>query len=362
MKARCLAACLLLLVLGPPLVAQETPYQPELVLTVESKDPVVTAALSSDGRLAYATTKTVPYGPYREQLQRRAEVFVLSLTEGKPKRIVSQDYIRDPQDPYENLAFSVARIAWSPDATRLAVEITPHGHPTATFLFKSAGGRLNLRGGGNLIPGYTATWLADSSSLLVLEEAAPPRLLHSVLVVRVEAGRGVELFPTRTFAALAALPGKLEAVLVERDKDFAQPPAFTLGDLESGKRTSLGADADFLGGLRATPDKQGFSYFVGQNKLVVRKLTGEISATVNIPFSSYEWLPAGAVIFLEPEKPGRATGWLSAWDPKTQKSARLLPDQRIREFWISPDGTYVAVLGAEDGELKVYRLPETLRQ
>lgn len=197
-----LLAALLLL---PLVAAAQGAFRAQLVLTVPSEDPVVTAALSADGQLAYATEKSVPYS---EGWQRRAEVYVVPLAGEEKKRIVRHDYFRDPDDPRRVLAFSVERLVWSPDASKLAVEIAHPLSGTATFLFKSTGGAVKLRGGGNVVAGYGATWLADNSSVGMLAEAAAPRLLHRIFVVRVEAGRAIPLFRPRTFAAVAMLPGK----------------------------------------------------------------------------------------------------------------------------------------------------------
>jgi hypothetical protein len=341
----------------PLLAAAQSRYQVELVLSVASDDPVVTAALSTDGRVAYATKKSVQYG---ERWQRRAEVYVARLAgpAKEKKRIVRDNYFRDATDPRRPLPFAVERLAWSPDGSGLAVEMAPTGEATATFFFKSTGGEMKLGSGGNGVGGYGATWLAEGRSVGLLEEGVSPRLLHRVLVVRMEAGRAVGLFRPRTFAGVAWLSGKMQAVLAERDKDFAQPPRLLLGDLNSGAVTDLGSDPDYLGGLRATPDGERFSYFAGQKKLLLRKLTGEVAGEIVIPFAHYEWLGASdALIFLDPEKPGVPGGWLAVWDPATQASQRLLPDERIADFWVAPDGSHVAVLTTDEvSQLKIYNL------
>ncbi|MFQ5817143.1 MAG: hypothetical protein ACE5H2_04190, partial [Terriglobia bacterium] len=314
-------------------------FQIVLVLTVPSEEPVLTAALSADGRVAYAIQKSVEFG---ERTQRRAEVYVMVLTgKQKKKRIVRDTYLRGPRR--RPMPFSVERINWSPDASKLAVELRVRRGRTAVFLFKSTGGEVKLRDRGNSMVGYGATWLADNRSVGILYEAVAPRLLHGVLLVRVEGGRMIRLFRPRNFAAVAWVPGKMQAVLVERDKDFAQPPRLLLGDLSSGEVADLGAAPDYLGGLRTTPDGERFSYFVEQNKLLVRTLRGEEAGSVAIPFARYEWLAGGGLVFLEPEKPGLPTGWLAAWDPETQASERLLPEELIQAFWVAPDGSYLAV-------------------
>lgn len=345
-----LACCLIL-----SGVAQEPPvFQLQHVLTISEEEPVLTATLSADGRLAYAVPKTIERSEVRI---RGAEVYVMGVTGKDKKRLLRADAFGDPDNPMRLVSFRVARLAWSPDGTKLAVEISRPQAPAAAFFFKSTGGDLRLPSGQSFVLGYDATWLADSSSVAILSEAAAPRLLHRVAIVRMEAGRLIPLFRQQVFAAVAWLPGKMQAVLVLRDEKFAEPPRLTVGDLNSGELRELGPEPDFLGGLRAAPDGEHFSYFAGQRKLVRRSLTGEVAGTYALPFSAYEWLPGGSLLFLEPEKPGYETGWLATWNLQTNVSERLLPDERIRRFWVSPEGSQVAVLTAEDiPALKVYRL------
>ncbi|MBI4462261.1 MAG: hypothetical protein HY653_05085 [Acidobacteria bacterium] len=341
-----------LALLFPGLAAAQAALRAEHVLTLPTDNPVATAALSADGRLAYAIRKGIELG---ERLVVSAEVHVQSLDGKNKKRLLRPERFRDPSDPRRPLSVSIERIAWSPDGSQLAVEIRAHEAPPAVFFFKSGGGEVKLPGGGNVVLGYGAAWLSDGASLATLVEAVPPRLLHRVRLVRMEAGRTIPLFRERTVAAVAWLPGTMLAALVERDKQFAEPPRLLLGDAASGEVRDLGPEPDYLGGLGATPDGQRFSYFAGQSTLRVRTRAGEVAAELTLPFSRYEWLQTGALLFLEPEMPGLATGWLSVWDPRTQATERLLADELIAEFWLSPDCRSVAVLTADE-VLKVYRL------
>jgi len=344
----------LAILLVPLLVPGQARWRAQFVRAVGGKEIPVVAAWSSDARLAYGTEKTVPVG---DVWQRRGEVYVVTLA-GEKERILKHDYFRGGQE--RPFSFSVDRISWSPDTTKLGVELTLtiEEAATALFLFKSKGGELRIKDGANLIAGYGGAWLADNASLGMLEEALAPRLLHRVFVVRVEAGRMIPLFRPRTFSAVAWVPGKMQAVLVERDAEFVQAPKLLVGDLASGQVKELGEVPDYLGGLQATPDGERFSYFVGQNKLIVRQLSGELIGEATIPVGRYGWLgKSGAIAFLEPEELGKDTGWLAVWDPARQVQTRLIADERIRDFWLAPDGSLVAVLTADEvPELKIYRL------
>jgi hypothetical protein len=337
----------------------------ELVSTLDTgEDLAVIAAWSPDGRLlAYGTETEVSRRKFgvktdTESYTYPSEVWVTDLAE-KPERILKRKSFRDVEGKIPS--FSVTRLSWSPDGEKLAVELTDDEGESGIFLLTPEGKSVKLGSSRrNFLDGYGAGWLGDSESLGLLIEAAKPRLLHRVSLMRVSAGRELWLFREKTFAAVAWLPRAHKAVLIERDKEFAEPPRLVLGDLEKGTVEILDdLPEGYLGGLQAAPDESKVSYFVGQERLAVRGLTKEAAvAHWPIPFSRYEWVGTrGFLLYLEPEAIGRRTGWLSLYDPAQQRSVRLLAEAPVFEFAVAPDGQRVAVLTAgEKPELRIYRL------
>lgn len=342
--------------------AQAPPAQ--LVTTIDAKDDVaVLAAWSPDGgRLAYATEKRVrerkpPSLDDRESYTYPGEVWVSDFT-AKPKRIFRHEQF---QDWIGNVpSYYVTRVAWAPDGQRLAIEVTTEERESFTFLVTAEGGRVKMESSGsNVVPGYGTGWLDDSTSLGVLSEAVSPRLLHRVRLVRTSAGREVWLFRDSTFAAVAWLPRAHKAVLVEQDREYANPPRLLVGDLEKGTLESLGNLSEgYLGGLQATADEARVSYFIGQQKLAVRELKPGASAeSWPIPLGRYAWAGAAALFYLEPQERGRRTGWLTLYDRGSDTRVRVLPEVLIQDFWLAPDGRRLAVLTAGlDPKLQVYEL------
>lgn len=346
-------------------LAQEPAPRAQLIATIDTGDDMpVVAAWSPDGRrLAYGVEKEVKRrrsplslegGP---QVHYPGEVWLTDFNE-KPKRLLKHNFLRNPRGDF--FSFFVERLAWSPDGTRLAVEITDEEKNTATFLLTDAGKKVKLGSGKrNFVIGYGAEWLGDNETLGLLAEAVSPRLLHRVGLVRVTAGRTLSLFRDKTFAAVAWLPRARKAVLVERDPQFANPPRLMVGDLDSGTLELLDdLEEGYLGGLRATLDETRVSYFVGQEKLAVRSLAPDAPVEYwPIPFGRYEWARE-ALFFIEPKELGARTGWLTRYDPATQTRQRVLSEVLIQDFWVAPDGERVAVLSAGlKPTLKVYRLP-----
>ncbi len=318
-------------------------------------------AWSPDGRLlAYGTEtettrKKITYKSEEEIHTYPSEVWVTDLQK-KPERILKRKRFRDYKGRIPS--FRVTALAWSSDGQKLAVELTDDPGETGTFLLTAEGKTVKIGGGrSNFLPDYGAGWLSDNETLGALSEAVGPRLLHRVGILRVTAGRHLWLFREKVFAAVAWLHGKPSAVLVERDKEFSEPPRLVQGNLENGRLEELDEVADYLGKLTVSPDDTKIAYFVGQEKLAVRSLAGGEPEYWPVPLGRYEWASGGrAVLFIEPKEIGEAVGWLSLYDAKTGQRARLLEEVPVFEFAVASNGR-VGVLTA-DGfpELRIYQL------
>lgn len=344
------------------LPAQESPLA-TLERTIDTGEelPVLAAWSPDNARLAYATEAEVSRHQIRVKEDRDirtypGEVWLTDFTD-KPERILKRRRFRERGGGVPS--FSITHLNWSPDGQKLAVELRAGGE-TATLLLTTEGKPVKVgSGGGNILEGYDAAWLGDSESVALLYEVLQPRLLHSVGLLRVTAGRILSLFRDKTFAAVAWLPQSRQAVMVERDKEFAEPPRLVLGNLDDGTLEPLDELSEgYLGGLQATPDETRVSYFVGQQKLAVRSLapTAEVD-DYPIPFGTYRWLDNNRLLFLEPEEIGSRKGWLTFYDRRTGEQARVLPETLLHNFWLSPDGRRLAVLTADSfPQLKIYRL------
>jgi len=354
-------ARILLLTLAGLCLAAAASSQVAVIEPASDDELLITAAFSPDGlRLAYGTERRVQRRTIAADDDRMyfypGEVWVTDFTE-KPKRILKYDFLRSQEGGF--LSFSVERVAWSPDGSKLLIEVSDERKRTATFFFSAEGKRVKLGGNGpNFAPGYGAAWLADNESVGLLSEEVSPRLLHRIHLLRATAGRALPMFGSKVFAAVAWLPLAQRVAAIERDKEFSQPPKLVVGNLETGTLEELGDVPDYAGGLRALPDERRVSYFIGNDKLAVRSLAAEAQVEVlPIPLGRYEWAGPNAVVFIEQRSGDNRSGRLALYDRTSGQKRELLEDELVQDFWLSPDGTQVAILTSGGNPLlKVFRL------
>ena len=335
------------------------------VRTIDTgEDLPVIAAWAPDGtRLAYGTKvevsrRKITVKDDREVYSYPSEVWITDF-ERDPRRILKGQRFRNRRGIIPS--FTVTHLAWAPDGEKLAVELTDRQGESATFLLTPKGKRVKVGERGlNLLDGYGAGWLGDSESVGVLHEVLNPRLLHRLSLLRVTAGRHLSPFRDKTFAAVAWMPRSHKAVLVERDRDFADLPRLLVGDLDKSTTELIEElQEGYLGGLQASPDETQVSYFVGQEKLAVRAAEPESSVEHwPIPLGRYAWAGrSNTLLFVEPEDIGSRRGWLTLYNPADSSKVRVLSEQKVENFWLTPDGRQLAVLTADDWpELRIYRL------
>ena len=327
--------------------------EPELLFTIADEEAITAAWAPDSTRIAYALYREIQV---REKKYRRDELWVADLA-GKKKRLIEPGELWPPRAPG---GYSINGISWSPDGTKLAVEATSSEGETVFFLFDERGKRVRIGEGAPFAPGYFAAWLGDNESVAYLTEALKPRLLFAVDLVRPRAGTGRRLFEGRFFSAAAWQPHGMKAALVERDREFQQPPRLLIGDLSNGEVLSTVELKDgFAGGLRFASDGHRVAYFVKQRELEVRAVADPSqSQRVRLPLSRYEFSPDGSALFyLEPERPATRSGRLTRLEVSSGNSERLLGERVLDNFSISADGKFLATIEGElRPVLKVYRL------
>lgn len=316
-------------------------------------------AFAPDGRIAYAVRRIVRV---RKIEMQRDDIWVASR-DGKAKRIVNGEKLFPGEAP---VGFGVQGLRWSPDGTRLAVEMTVRQmvdqegtikEALLTMLFDDNGKEVKIEGGGNVIPEASqATYLADGVTIAYLTEAVKPRLLFAVNTLRAIAGRGGRLFDRYAFVAVAWDVKRQMAAAVERDTTLSGPPRLVWLDLQKQTRRELAELTGYLGSFTLSPSGTKVAYFSDPETLEIRSIERPDAVTkVKVAIGPYQWHTSESRILIKRGLGKRASDlmWVSIPDGKVEP---VLHSLAYWDFEISPDGTLLAVTSPGKRKLEVFSL------
>jgi Tol biopolymer transport system component len=302
----------------------------------------------------------------------RDDLWITSL-DGKKKRLINGEKYLAGSVP---VSYAIHSVGWSPDGTRLTVEMTVRQMIDAegetrealiTLLFDDAGKEIKIEGGDNSIAGASqAAWLGDGVTVGFLAEAVKPRLLFSMNSVRPVAGRGSRLFEKSTFTAVAWDPKRNAAAAIERDESLSGPPRLVWLDLLKQTRRVLAELDGYLGSLSISPSGTKVAYFSGPELLEIRNVNAPDQVTrVSILQGPFAWAPDESRILIKRGAARRASDlmWLrlpakaQADGPASGQVEQVLHGLSFWDFEISPDGRHLAVTSPGKRVLNVYPLP-----
>jgi dipeptidyl aminopeptidase/acylaminoacyl peptidase len=355
-----------------PTLAQDSP-----TLTVDEQ--CAAPAYAPDGRLAYAVRRILT----SRRLEIQRDDLWLVGADGKRRRIVNgEKLVQGPRGAgLAPFSYSIQSIRWSPDGTRLTVEMltsemvdqrgnTKEG--VVTLLLDENGKEIKIAGADSVIPeGTNAAWLADGATVVYLQEAVKPKLLFSVNSVRPLGGRGGPIFTGHVFAAAAWNAKQDAGVAVERDRSLRTPPHLVSLDLPKEMRHELATLEGYAGGLSLSPSGKRVAYFRDAQVLEIRDMEQpDRVARLRVAYGSYQWaaderrilMKRGldhrsgdlAWVALPPLAPGASPA--SAGQPSiTEGELRpILHGLSFRDFALSPDGRWLAVIQPGKRGLLVY--------
>lgn len=359
---------LCLVALLPGAAAQDIP-----VTTINEE--CMSLAYAPDGRLAYAVRHLMT--TRRLEIQ-RDDIWVL-FPDGKRKKIVNgEKLIQGPAA----LSYTVQSLRWSPDGSRLTAElltsqmINDRGdtqEATLTLLLDENGKEIKIAGGDSVIPeGTNASWLGDGVTVVYLQEAVKPKLLFAIGSVRPIAGRGGVIFAGHTYVAVAWDARHGRAVAIERDRSLSGPPRLVELDLIKEATRDLATLEGFTGGLTLSPSGRRAAYFRDPETLEVREVAApERAVRLRIGYGAYDWAPDERRILLKHTRE-RRTGdliWISVPEgrpPDVKSGSPVVVDVQpqaalhgltFRDFDISPDGRFLAVIQPGKRNLLIYPAP-----
>lgn len=316
-------------------------------------------AFAPDGRIVYSVRRIVRV---REIEMQRDDIWVASR-DGKSKRIVNGEKLFPGNAP---VGYGVQAMRWSPDGTRLTVEMMVRQmvdqdgtikEALLTMLFDDNGKEIKVEGGGNVLPEASqAAWLGDGVTIAYLTEAVKPRLLFAVNTLRAVAGRGGRLFDRHAFAGVAWDAKRQMAAAVERDATLSGPPRLVWLDLQKQTRRELVELPGYLGSLTLSPLGTKIAYFADAETLEVRSIEKPDQATrVKVALGPYQWDPSESRILIKRGFGRRSSDlmWIGIPDGKIEP---VLHSLTYWDFALSPDGTQLAVTSPGKHKLEVFSL------
>ncbi|MCL6565167.1 MAG: hypothetical protein K6U09_01980 [Acidobacteriia bacterium] len=355
------AGLLLALLLG--LSGQHSPAQRTDANTPTQRIEEECVALSwapDSVRLAFAVRRVVRQ--QRLEMQ-RDDIWLLSLAEGKRRRIVNGEKIVSTRIPF---SYTVRGLRWSPDGHRLTAEldtrqmVDERGNTREewmTLLLDENGREIKIQGGDSVIPqALGAAWLGDGVTVGYLTEVVSPRLLFSLHTVRPVAGRGRQLFSQSTFAAVAWIARQNLAVAIERDVELRERPRLVRLDLERQTRQVLAELEGFFGHLTVSPSGEKVAYFRDADTLEIRRLDGPMETTrLRMAYGRYQWAPDESRLLLHRAVENRSGSlhWVRLPGGEVEP---VLHGLSFRDAELSPDGRWLAVLQPGSQHLLVYAL------
>jgi dipeptidyl aminopeptidase/acylaminoacyl peptidase len=343
---------------------------------LQSIDEEITAfAYAPDGRIVYSV-----YRRLKTKLYDALEHDDIWIQEagGKRRRLLEgQKYTRGNQ----SFSYLIDSFRWSPNghfilAQLLTTTVLDEAGKTEdsfqTILLDDSGKEIRINKGDSVIPdAANATWLPDNATIAYLSEAVKPRLLFSLKFTRPAFGPLPSFYEGRTFREIAWLPGQNSAIAVEQDRNLAGPFRLQHLDLRSDGDKELATLDGYEGGISVSPSGKKVAYFIDKEILEVRDLTSRNRvARLRIGLGVFRWSPDESRILLKRslEKKSGDLVWIDVPAlvpvpanheiPIAQPTPiPILHGLSFRDFAISPDGRFLAVVITGKRNLLVFPLP-----
>jgi hypothetical protein len=338
-------------------------------------DEDITAfAFDSTGRIVYATHrgfKTKLYDLEHDDIW-------LQESNGKKRRLLEGQKFNRGNQPF---SYIVDSFRWSPNghlilAQLLTTTVVDESGKTEdsfmTLLLDDSGHEIRIAKGDSVLPdAANAAWTSDNAGIVYLSEAVKPRQLFSMKFTRLATGSMPSFYEGRTFLDVAWMPTMTFAIAVEQDHGRTGPPRLQRLDLFSDTDKELATLDGYQGGISVSPSGRLVAYFIDREILEVRDLASPNRvARLRVGLGVFQWSPDEKRIVLK-RAIEKKSGDLVYFDvpplavppnahdiPVTQPPAvSLLHSITFREFAISPDSRFLAVVAPGKRNLLVFPFP-----
>lgn len=365
-----IATLIIAIMTSAALVRAQQPPTPRVTID----DDCTALAYAPDGRLAYATRHVFNLQKFQVQ---RDDIWILEKDGRRRKILNGEKMVRGA----EAFSYTITRLRWSPDATRVAAElvttqVNAKGEEVTgnLLLFVNQEGKdVKIADGDNAVPGaIDGTWLAGNGKLAYLTETVKPNLMFSITTIESPGGRVFPLFDRHSFAALSWNAKLGTAVAIEKNLSDASVTRLVELNLLSEDYRRLAALDSYIGGLSFSPSGTKVALFRDINTLEIRDMTDPtLVARVHVDYGAINWAPDEKSILVKRglERQEGDLVWVQlptlAADPESGPAAPATPPapipilngQKFRDFALAPDGHSVAVILLGKHNLQIFDLP-----
>jgi hypothetical protein len=343
---------------------------------LQNIDEDITAfAFAPDGRIVYAVNR----GFKTKQYDLEHDDIWIQDAGGKRRRIfVGEKFLRG-NTPF---TYSANSFRWSPNGRLILAELFAASvdetgktqDSSMTLVLEDTGKEVKVGGNENAIQDASgASWLQDNTTVIYLTEVVKPRVLFSFRYLNTRGGPSGPVFEGRTFLDSVPVPGSNVAIAVERDRNMSGPPRLQRLELLAQDDHELATLDGYEGGLSLSPSGKKIAYYIDKEVLEIRSLTDLAQSTrVRIGLGVFHWAPDETRILLKRsiEKKSGDLVWIDIPPLTAQPASAKEPPVvmqptpisifhglTFRDFAISPDGRFLAVIAVGRRNLSIFPLP-----
>jgi len=336
-------------------------------------DEITAFSFAPDGRIVYSVRRNIKTKKYDLQ----HDDIWLQETNGKRRRLLQGDKFTRGDALF---SYAVDAFHWSPNGrmilaqlfTTSVVEEGRTEDSSQTLVLEDSGKEIRLGKGESVIKDcYNATWLQDNSTIVYLNEAIKPRQLFSFRYSNIATGPAGPAFEGRTFIDADRIPRTNAAIAVEQDRAQSGPPRLQRLELLAQDDKEIATLDSYAGGLSVSPSGEKVAYFIDREVLEVRNLAlPNYFVRLRVGLGVFHWSPDENRIMLKRavERKSGDLVWINIPVLLAQKNPKDVPiltptpqpilrGISIREFNISPDGRFLAVVLPGKRNLEVFPLP-----
>jgi dipeptidyl aminopeptidase/acylaminoacyl peptidase len=332
-------------------------------------------AYAPDGRIVYSVRRQF----HTKQYDLERDDIWIQDTNGKRHRLLQGEKFLRGNAPF---TYTIDSFRWSSNghlilAQLFTTTVDDAGKTqdsTMTMALDDGGKELHVGGKDNVIPdSIGARWLLDNATIVFLTEAIKPKILYSFRYINAAAGPPGNVFEGRTFLDAAPVPHSNMAIAVERDRSLTGPPRLQRLELLAQDDHELATLDGYEGGLAVSPSGKKVAYFIDKEVLEVRDLIDPTRiARLRVGLGTFQWALEENRILLKRsvEKKSGDLVWIDVpvlvAHPASSKEApqvlqptpvSILHGLTFRDFEISPDGRFLAVIAPGKRNLLAFPLP-----